>query len=288
MESFKNMVPRSTYVIRNRFRMEINVTDLVVGDIVEVKYGDLVPADIRILESQDFKVDNSSLTGESEPCKRSPDCTSNNPLETKNMAFFSTNALEGVAKAVVVRVGSNTLMGRLANLASTVDAGLSPIGIEMNRFIIIMTVRSLVFGGMFFGLSLLMHYRWTDAIFFVIGIIVANVPEGLAVTFTMILAVTAKKMAKKNCLVKHLQAVEALGSTSVICSDKTGTLTQNKMSVAHLWFNNEIAQADTSEFYSGKCFNNDDPGFMALANVACLCSRALFKPGQENLPILKR
>jgi sodium/potassium-transporting ATPase subunit alpha len=288
IESFKNMVPHFAYVVRQGIRVEIGVGDLVVGDIVEVKYGDLIPADLRILESQDFKVDNSSLTGESEPCRRSPQCTSNNPLETKNMTFFSTNALEGVAKAMVVRVGSNTLMGRLAKLASTVDAGVSPIGIEMDRFIMIMTVRSIVFGGLFFVLSLLMHYAWTDAIFFVIGIVVANVPEGLAVTFTMILAVTAKRMAKKNCLVKHLHAVEALGSTSVICTDKTGTLTQNKMSVAHMWFNNEIAEADTSEFFSGMSFNNDDPGFKALANVASLCSRAVFKPGQENVPVLKR
>ncbi|OXA60186.1 Sodium/potassium-transporting ATPase subunit alpha-A [Folsomia candida] len=112
MESFKNMVPRAAYVHRNGRRIEIAVSQLVVGDIVEVKFGDLIPADIRILECQDFKVDNSSLTGESEPCKRSPECTSENVMETKNMAFFSTNALEGVAKAVVVRVGVNTLMGK--------------------------------------------------------------------------------------------------------------------------------------------------------------------------------
>jgi sodium/potassium-transporting ATPase subunit alpha len=288
MDSFKNMVPRAAYVWRQGMRIELDVAQLVAGDIVEVKFGDLIPADLRILESQDFKVDNSSLTGESEPCKRSPECTNNSPLETKNMAFFSTNALEGVAKAMVVRVGPSTLMGQLATLASGVDAGLSPIGIEMDRFIMIMTIRSIVFGGGFFALSLLMHYAWTDAMFFVIGIVVANVPEGLAVTFTMILAVAAKKMAKKNCLVKHLHAVEALGSTSVICSDKTGTLTQNKMSVAHMWFNNEIAEADTSELVTGMGFNNDDPGFKALANVACLCSRAQFKPGQENVPVLKR
>lgn len=163
------------------------------------------------------------------------------------MAFFSTNALEGIAKAMVVRVGPNTLMGKLASLATMSGQGLSPIGIEMDRFILIMTIRSLVFGGCFFILGLIMHYSWTDAVFFVIGIVVANVPEGLAVTFTMVLSVTAKRMAKKNCnvifpnsptydtrmgfqvidviltftgLVKHLHAVEGLGSTSVICSDK--------------------------------------------------------------------
>jgi sodium/potassium-transporting ATPase subunit alpha len=134
MESFKNILPRSTYVYRQGRRMELDVHEIVVGDIVEMKIGDLVPADVRILECQDFKVDNSSLTGESEPCKRyfsfytiisiigkktlksiykrSPEFTHENPMETRNMAFFSTNAVGGFAKAVVVKVGGNTLMGK--------------------------------------------------------------------------------------------------------------------------------------------------------------------------------
>ncbi|ODM99113.1 Sodium/potassium-transporting ATPase subunit alpha-B [Orchesella cincta] len=288
MESFKDMVPRQSIVLRNGKKMEMEVAEIVVGDIVEVKFGDLIPADIRILESHDFKVDNSSLTGESEPQKRSPECTHDEPMETKNLAFFSTNALEGVATGLVIRVGSNTLMGQLASLASNVDGGNSPLGIELNNFIKIMTIRSVVFGLSFFGVAMFLGYGLQNSVYFVIGIVVANVPEGLALTFTMTLSVAAQKMAKKNCLVKHLHAVEALGSTSVICSDKTGTLTQNKMSVAHLWFNNEIAEADTSEFQTGQNFDSDDPGFMALANVAMLCSRANFSPGQETVPVLKR
>lgn len=136
------------------------------------------------------------------------------------MALFSTCAVEGVAKGIVVRVGSNTYMGQLASLASSVTHVPSPIEKEMDRFIKIMTLRSLIFGGCFFTLALIMRYTWTDAIFFVIGIVVANVPEGLAITFTMVLSETARRMAKKNCVVKHLHAIEALGSTSVICSDK--------------------------------------------------------------------
>lgn len=288
MESFKNMVPRKCVVIRNSQRMDLNVADIVVGDVVEVKYGDLVPADIRILESHDFKVDNSSLTGESEPQKRSAECTDDNPLETKNIAFFSTNAVEGVCTGMVIRVGSQTMMGQLASLASTVDAGETPLGIELNRFIAIMTYRSIIFGLSFFVVAMALGYGFQNAVYFVIGIVVANVPEGLALTFTLTLSVASRKMAKKNCLVKHLHAVEALGSTSAICSDKTGTLTQNKMSVAHMWFNNEIAEADTSEFQTGHTFDIENPGFQALGNVAMLCSRAQFKPGQENVPVLKR
>lgn len=255
------------------------------------RYGDLIPADVRILECSNFKVDNSSLTGESEPQKRRADCTDENPMETKNLAFFSTNALEGHAKGVVVKTGPNTVMGRLASLTSTVDSGDSPIKKEMNRFIVIMIIRSLLFGGTFFVVALLMNYTWINAIFFVVGIVVANVPEGLTVTFTMVLALTAKRMAGKNCLVKNIQSVETLGSTSVICSDKTGTLTQNKMSVSHLWFNNDIGEADTNEYTKTRTrfFASDvTNGFTELANVACLCSKAMFHPEDELLPVLKR
>jgi sodium/potassium-transporting ATPase subunit alpha len=121
-----------------------------------------------------------------------------------------------------------------------------------------------------------------------IGIIVANVPEGLLATVTVCLTLTAKRMASKNCLVKNLEAVETLGSTSTICSDKTGTLTQNRMTVAHMWFDNAIHEADTSEDQSGVGMNKNAPGWKALSRVAALCNRAEFKPGQDSVPILKR
>jgi sodium/potassium-transporting ATPase subunit alpha len=133
-----------------------------------------------------------------------------------------------------------------------------------------------------------MGYAWINAVFFVIGIVVANVPEGLTVTFTSMLSLTATRMRKINCLVKNIQSVETLGSTSVICSDKTGTLTMNKMSVAHLWFNSHLVEADIGEYITGKTVEIEDGGFMALSNVACLCSKAIFRPGEEQVPILKR
>lgn len=124
MESFKRMVPCRAHVFRNGgIREEISAEDLVVGDIVDLKSGDLIPADVRIIEAQNFKVDNSSLTGESEAQKRTPECTNSDPMETKNLAFFSTNAIEGVAVGLVVRTGSKTLMGRLSTLCSSVDSG---------------------------------------------------------------------------------------------------------------------------------------------------------------------
>merc|ERR1712036_57104 len=225
-----------------------------------------------------MKVDSSSLTGESEPQSRTNEYTHENPLETKNIAFFSTNCNEGSATGIVIKCGDDTVMGRIATLASGLEAGDTPIAREIEHFIHIITGVAVFLGVTFFCLSFLLGYNWLEAVVFLIGIIVANVPEGLLATVTVCLTLTAKRMAKKNCLVKNLEAVETLGSTSTICSDKTGTLTQNRMTVAHMWFDNQIVEADTSEDQSGSSFNKEASGWKTLERVACLCNRAEFKP----------
>ncbi len=288
MESFKNMVPQYALCIRDGEKATLKAEELTIGDVVEVKFGDRIPADMRIIESRGFKVDNSSLTGESEPQSRSPDFTNENPLETKNLAFFSTNAVEGTAKGIVVNIGDNTVMGRIAGLASGLGSGETPIAKEIAHFIHIITGVAVFLGVTFFIVAFILGYHWLDAVIFLIGIIVANVPEGLLATVTVCLTLTAKRMASKNCLVKNLEAVETLGSTSTICSDKTGTLTQNRMTVAHMWFDNQIHEADTSEDQSGAGFNKDSKGFKNLSQVAALCNRAEFKPNQGGIAILKR
>jgi sodium/potassium-transporting ATPase subunit alpha len=293
MESFKHMIPQMAAVLRDGQVISINAVDLVVGDIVDVKFGDRIPADIRILSGQGFKVDNSSLTGESEPQTRLPDFTNDNPLETKNLAFFSTNAVEGTARGIVVNCGDNTVMGRIATLATALESGETPIARELEHFINLITSVAVFLGVSFFFLSLILKYHWLDAVVFLIGIIVANVPEGLLPTVTVCLTLTAKRMAKKNCLVKHLEAVETLGSTSTICSDKTGTLTQNRMTVAHLWFDGHVFVADTDERRTGTagayCSSPEfAAGWMALSRVGSLCSRCIFKDGEDSKPILKR
>ena len=288
MESFANMVPQYALCIRDGEKLNIKAEELVVGDVIEVKFGDRLPADIRVVEAKGFKVDNSSLTGESEPQSRSPDFTHENPLETKNYGFFSTNAVEGTAKGIVVMCGDNTVMGRIAGLASGLDTGDTPIAKEIAHFIHIITAVAVFLGVSFFIVAFALGYHWLDAVIFLIGIIVANVPEGLLATVTVCLTLTAKRMASKNCLVKNLEAVETLGSTSTICSDKTGTLTQNRMTVAHMWFDNQIVEADTTEDQTGTGFNKASEGWKALERVAMLCNRSEFKPGQENVPILKR
>uniref|UniRef100_A0A8C9YEH0 ATPase Na+/K+ transporting subunit alpha 3a n=1 Tax=Sander lucioperca TaxID=283035 RepID=A0A8C9YEH0_SANLU len=287
MESFKNMVPQQALVIREGEKMQINAEQVVAGDLVEVKGGDRIPADLRIISSHGCKVDNSSLTGESEPQTRSPDGTHDNPLETRNIAFFSTNCVEGTARGIVVCTGDRTVMGRIATLTSGLETGKTPIAKEIEHFIQIITGVAVFLGVSFFILSIVLGYSWLEAVIFLIGIIVANVPEGLLATVTVCLTLTAKRMARKNCLVKNLEAVETLGSTSTICSDKTGTLTQNRMTVAHMWFDNQIHEADTTEDQSGSSFDKSSATWVYLARIAALCNRAVFKAGQDALPILK-
>ncbi|CAF0779597.1 unnamed protein product [Rotaria sp. Silwood1] len=307
MESFKKMVPQQAVVMRDGQKIEISAQELVVGDIVFVKIGDKTPADIRVLSSQSFKVDNSSLTGESEPLARSPDCTHDSPLETKNLAFFSTFAVEGSCTGMVIRTGDNTVMGRIAALASGLGNEISPLNVEINHFVHIVTVVAVTFGVIFLIILLALGTRVLQAIVFVIGIIVSNVPEGLLATITVMLALTAQRMAKKKCLVKNLTAVEALGSVSTICSDKTGTLTQNRMTVAHLWLDSEIVSVNLSHTHDAELVfekpvpdsatgqettqvDPNRPGYKALIRCAMLCAKAVFKPDEENMskPPLQR
>jgi len=288
MDSFKNLVPDQANVIRDGKTQTVLARELVKGDVVMVKGGDRIPADLRIIEASGMKVDNSSLTGESEPQTRNADFSHENPLETRNIAFFSTNCNEGSAKGVVILCGDNTVMGRIATLASGLETGDTPIAKEIEHFIHIITAVAVFLGVTFFGLSFFLGYNFIQAVVFLIGIIVANVPEGLLATVTVCLTLTAKRMAKKNCLVKNLEAVETLGSTSTICSDKTGTLTQNRMTVAHMWFDNTICNVDTTEDQSGQTGDLSSPTWDALSKIAVLCNRATFQANQENVPILKR
>ena len=156
MDSFNKMVPQHALCIREGDKITIKAEELTLGDIVEIKFGDRVPADIRILQSNGCKVDNSSLTGESEPQSRTPECTNVNPLETKNLAFFSTNTVEGTAVGMVVGIGDNTVMGRIAGLASGVQAGETPLSKEIVYLVQVITGLAVGIGILFFVTSFIL------------------------------------------------------------------------------------------------------------------------------------
>lgn len=316
MESFKNLVPQYATVIRSGIKRKIPVDEVVVGDLVEVSYGDRIPADFRVTRASQFKVDNSSLTGESRPQTRVTEPTHDEVLETKNIAFMSTNCVEGKGMGIVLATGDRSVMGSIAGLASRIQMTQTPMAQEIEHFIHVITSVAVATGGIFFVLSFMLGYNWLESSVFLIGIIVANVPEGLLPTVCVALTLTAKRMARKNCLVKNLEAVETLGSTSTICSDKTGTLTQNRMTVSHLWFDNHVVDSETT--ITGPILVTDDiektPGhggkseesfsigdqygkisldktsavWKKLARSACLCSRSDFIGDQHQMPILKR
>uniref|UniRef100_A0A5S6R0Q8 Sodium/potassium-transporting ATPase subunit alpha n=1 Tax=Trichuris muris TaxID=70415 RepID=A0A5S6R0Q8_TRIMR len=296
MESFKDIIAHSAIVQREGIRMCIPSEELVVGDLVELKGGDRVPADIRITKSHNFKVDNSVITGESEPQLITADVTYGSAWEATNLLFFSTYALEGTACGIVVRTGDRTMMGTIAQLTSQVSNEKTPIAVELEHFIRIISTVAFLWGALILIACLANGYPMMDSFLYFISTVVANVPEGLLATVTVLLALTAKRMAGKNCLVRRLEAIETLGSTNVICTDKTGTLTQNRMTVSHYWLNECIIQADHSEdkIISRSCQNMEpadlmDSHLLCMLRIAILCNKAEFKPGQPaEIPVLKR
>lgn len=277
MESFKKMVPTFATVIRDGVKIRLATEELVLGDLVEIRLGDKIPADLRIIECRGLRVENSSITGESEPVARTNYYTDKNPLESANMAFFSTFAVAGDGKGIVIATGDRTLIGRLAGLTSQLVKIETPIAKEIRHFVEIITIVAIICGIGFFGLSLLLEPNLVKAFTYLLGIIIANVPEVLLVTVTTALTLTAQKMANKNCLVKNLEAVETLGSTSTICSDKTGTLTQNKMTVSNLWFGHTRYNFPPGERIGvERDLLLEKPAFGVMMRDATLCLRAEF------------
>lgn len=227
MAKFKNFVPPKCTVLRdNGTKSKVEATVIVRGDIVLIEAGDRIPADIRILEFNEMKVNNSSLTGESDALPRTTTCTNeDNPLETDNLAFFGTLCVEGTAIGIVVKTGDETIIGLIAHLAMEAEQEDTTLKREIHRFIKIIFGVAVALGITFFVIAAISGYDYITNLVFCIGIIVANVPEGLLATVTVSLALTAKKMGEKQVMVKNLESVETLGSTTCICSDKTGTLT---------------------------------------------------------------
>ncbi|CAG2166040.1 unnamed protein product [Oppiella nova] len=222
--TFRDLIPRYVTVIRAGSKLRCHVNEIVVGDLIEIQAGDRVPADIRITESHGLKCVNPLLTGNNEPFLRSNECTNTNPFLTKNLIFFSTNCVEGTAQGIVIKTGDHTLMSHLlANYyqtKSTKKSSESLLNKDITFFIRIITAVSLFIGVILSILSYTIGYSWLNAIIFMIALFVAQIPEGLFPTLSVVLSLAAKRMASKNCLVTNYETVETLGLTSTIITNK--------------------------------------------------------------------
>ena len=291
MEGFKNFIPQMCTAIRDGKAQSVPAEKLVRGDVIEVKEGERVPADIRIISSNQMKVDNSSLTGESDPLLRSEKCDHPDKiLETENVAFFGTLCKYGKGRGLVFNISDETIIGQIAGLAEVTDAGKTPLRKEIDRFVKIITIISVIFGVTFFCLGFVLKYSAIQNLIFAIGILIANAPEGLLATVTIALAIAAKKLSRKKVLVKNLESVETLGSTSCICSDKTGTLTQNKMTVENFWYDFAIRRGESLEAKGSKHqyeYDPKDSHFQALHRCAILNSSAVFSDSMPEKEIAR-
>jgi calcium-translocating P-type ATPase len=236
VEALAAYLPTHAHVMRDRQQVEVEARTLVPGDVLVISEGDRVCADARMIDG-DLEVDLSTLNGESLPAARSADQVeiAGSRLQARNLVFSGTACTEGEARAVVTATGAHTELGRIAALTQRSTRADSPLERQVKRVAWLIALVAAGAGVVFVPAGVAAGLGWTAAATFAIGLIVANVPEGLLPTITLALAVGVRDLARRGAVVKRLSAVETLGSTTVICTDKTGTLTENKMRVTKVW-----------------------------------------------------
>jgi len=294
MKILRNWMPEYAKVIRDGELQKILVKKLVLGDVIVLEEGDRVPADARLFEAFELWTNNVPLTGESEPQPRSdkPTKVANGTyLDSPNLVFMSTSVAKGQGKAVVYATGMDTKFGQIANLTQKIREEQSPLQKEIVHtakydFILAVTV-----GCVFFLASLIwLHLDFYTSVLFMIGVMVACVPEGLQVTVSSALAINVLKMIKENALVKRLSAVQTLGSVTVICTDKTGTITRGEMTVRKVLVNGRVIDvsgagyAPIGEFTSsGKILEKrDSENVEKLLEISALCNSAKVEPPSDT------
>lgn len=277
IDSFSLMLAKTCTVLRDGHQQTIEVEELVPGDLVLVKDGDKVPADMVLLLCRGLKTECASLTGESEPisCSDQVSVKGTRLIECKNMIFNSSLCFDGMAIGLVVRTGDKTAIGTIAKLASDTELGESTLQKEIRVFVGLIAIVAVTMASIFFTASVFLQGAKTSTEIiklFVNGfliIIVANVPQGLPSTVISLLSLAARNMAQRSVLVKRLDCVETLGSTSIICSDKTGTLTKNEMTVTDIWYNQRLVKR---HHWEAKSLASHEPQAL-LYRAAILCNR---------------
>lgn len=309
MASIKGMLPDEVMVIRDARQLQIPAEDLVTGDIVQITLGNKVPADVRFIDvSSDLKLDRAVLTGESEPIAATINSTDDNFLETKNIGLQGTLCVSGSghgeqlvlqessltdSSGVVIQTGDNTVFGRIAKLSSAGRAGLTTLQKEILRFVLIIVAVAIT-------LSIIIIICWaawlnkdhkgfiTPSILVVdiVAVCVAFIPEGLPASITISLAVVANKLSNNKVLCKSLMTVETLGSVDVLCSDKTGTLTCNRMTVTNAAIGDEEVSAD--EAPRNIAGGPKSEGLRQVAAIAALCNAAEFDEATKDQPLQEK
>jgi calcium-translocating P-type ATPase len=236
LAALERLLPRSVRTIRDGAVHDIPSADLVPGDIVRLEAGDRVPADARMLEAFGLRLNKATITGEAVPVALDTrPSTDLDPVHASNVALAGTAVVSGRGTALVFATGGHTEFAKIAGLAQQVHGELSPLQRELTRLTHLVTAIAVALGGVFFLAAIVLGLPLAAALLFGVGIIVANVPEGLLPTVTLSLAMAAERMAARHALVRHLPSVETLGAATVICTDKTGTLTENRMRIRRLY-----------------------------------------------------
>ncbi|MFZ5875619.1 MAG: cation-translocating P-type ATPase [Nitrospirota bacterium] len=243
--ALQNLLPRRVRALRDRVVTEIPTEELVPGDVVLLREGDDVPADCRLIEAFGVRVNNATVTGESLPKARDArPSAEDDVLRARNVLLAGTSMVSGEARAVVFATGMRTAFGAIAHLTQAAGETLSPLQREIVRLSRIVAILAVALGVLFFVIGRAIGLPFWANFIFAIGIIVANVPEGLLPTVTLSLAMASQRMARRHALVRRLASVEALGCATVICTDKTGTLTLNRMAVKHAFVSGEALNAE--------------------------------------------
>lgn len=241
LEKLRELIRSPAKVLVDGELTEISQQLIVPGDIVEVEGGDKIPADMRLLESFDLRTVEFSLTGESMPQEKHTNAIPENSIisDRENMAFMGTTVATGSATGVVVRTGMNTEMGKIATMTQETEEESSPLQKELGNLARWLTVIVVIISSILFGVAMWQGFSLTTSMILALGIAVAMVPQALPAQVTVALTASSKRLADRKAVVKSLPSVETLGSTTVICTDKTGTLTKNEMTVTRAWFDGE-------------------------------------------------
>ena len=270
LEALINMNSPTCLVLRDGIQKEISSTDLVPGDIVILKAGDLVPADGRLLKSVELHIDESSLTGESEASEKNSDLIEQEKVGTgdqNNMVFSGCLVTDGNGVCVITETGMNTQMGKIAGYLNNTHKMMTPLQARLSKIGKIISLLAIISAIMLLIVGLIRGESAWHLIMSAVSLAVAAVPETLSLIVTLSLSNGVKKMVDKNSIIRKLSAVETLGSTSVICSDKTGTLTQNQMTVMKLWSKSEEAIATTETFSSNQLLMLDQLALVSNATI---------------------